>query len=79
MPEIIILCPHCFETVIIEELNCCIFRHAYYKNTMQQIPQHMTKQNIDVLREKDLILGCGGPFRVNKICNEYISEICDYI
>jgi len=79
MPDIIILCPHCFQHVIIEELNCFVFRHAYYKNTMQQISPHMSKEDIDFLSEKDLIIGCGGPFRVNKIGNEYISEICDYI
>ena len=24
----VISCPHCFEQILIEELNCCIFRHG---------------------------------------------------
>ncbi len=79
MPDIIVFCPWCECPVIIEELNCKIFRHAYYKITFQQIGPHMSKEDIDILQEKDLLVGCGFPFCVNQKGDEYIAEKCGYI
>jgi len=79
MVNIVVICPWCEQYVLIEQLNCFVFRHGYYKNTFQQIPPHMTKEDIDNLRDRDLILGCAMPFKVSLIDNEYIAEKCDYI
>lgn len=55
-------CPHCNEYVIIEEINCAIFRHGILKKNMNQINQHLSKLECDKLKEKDLIYGCGKLF-----------------
>jgi hypothetical protein len=43
----IIQCPHCNEYIIIQELNCCIFRHGIFKETGQQINPHSNKYLCD--------------------------------
>jgi hypothetical protein len=83
--HIVLACPHCHEYVLIylKELNCRIFRHGVYKETLQQIDPHMSKDMCNQLLEKNLIHGCGKPFQVieKKINNktEYNSIICDYL
>ena len=66
-------CPHCQEYVFIEEINCGIFRHGFYKTTLMQIPPHLPKVECDQLA--GLIYGCGKPFKIE---NSKIEE-CDYI
>lgn len=72
-------CPHCNGTIIIEELNCRIFRHAVLKENFTQINPHAPKEECENYIEKNLIYGCGKPFIVIFRDNKYISEICDYI
>lgn len=72
-------CPHCKEYVIIEQLNCAIFRHGVLKSTLKQINPHLSKTQCDKLKESDLIYGCGKPFKVIAENSEWISVICDYI
>ena len=71
----IISCPHCNDWIIIEALNCCIFRHGIYKSSLSQINPHLPKEECDELKEKELIYGCGKPF---KIIN-FLAVKCDYI
>ena len=80
-PEIILECPHCKEFVIIEKLNCHIFRHGSMKNDGKQIDPHSPKSVCDYLFERGLIYGCGKPFRAINLPdnNKYIAVICDYI
>lgn len=68
----IIQCPHCNEFCLIEEINCGIFRHGVYKNTLQQIYPHSTKEECEQLQ--NLIYGCGKPF---EIVNNNVKK-CDY-
>ncbi len=72
-------CPHCNGSIIIEELNCRIFRHAVLKENLNQINPHTPKEECENYIEKNLIYGCGKPFIVIFRDNKYISEICDYI
>jgi hypothetical protein len=72
-------CPHCNGSIIIEELNCSIFRHAILKENGNQINPHAQKEECENYIEKNLIYGCGKPFIVIFRDNKYISEICDYI
>ena len=65
-------CPHCGGKVIIEQINCGIFRHGVYKNGAQVNP-HMSKEECD--RIKSDIYGCGKPFKIEQ--NKAV--ICDYI
>ena len=41
---LIVNCPHCNEFIIIEEINCKIFRHGVFKNTRIQIDPHSSKK-----------------------------------
>ena len=75
----VVICPHCQESIIIEEINCAIFRHAVLKINNQQINPHSSKDICDDLIEKKLIYGCGKPFQLIKKDNKYEAIICDYI
>ena len=78
--EFVVKCPHCEEDIIIEKLNCCIFRHGIYKHNYQQMPPHAPKNVCDELVATGQIFGCGKPFRIIKdIEQKYTVIICEYI
>jgi len=62
--SIIIICPHCNNSVIIEEINCAIFRHGILKSNGQQMNPHTPKIECDNLINNNLIYGCGKPFKI---------------
>jgi hypothetical protein len=77
----IIKCPHCDCDILINKINCKIFRHGVYKNNFKQINQHLNKDSCDKLIKNNLIYGCGKPFELilNKLDNnEYIAIKCNY-
>jgi len=78
--HIIIQCPHCDYFILIEKLNCCIFRHGVFIKTNKQINSHESKELCDSYVNNKLIYGCGKPYRIIKNeKDEYIAVICDYI
>ena len=77
--EPILICPHCKEYIIIEKINCGIFRHGIFKNNGQQIDAHSSKNDCNKYIENNLIYGCGKPFRITIDNNIFKREICDYI
>jgi hypothetical protein len=79
MNEFEIKCPHCDEYVIIEQINCAIFRHGVYKCNLVQINPHLPKNDCDLLKQNDLIYGCGKPFCIEIKDGKYVALICDYI
>ena len=88
MNNIFVTCPHCSDFILIEHINCAIFRHAILKSNGQQINPHETEENCNYLIKNNLIFGCGKPFRIitndtNDISKtndiKYIAVICDYI
>ena len=79
MSEPILKCPHCNEYVIIEKINCAIFRHGIFKNNLQQIDPHALKELCDFFIQNNLIYGCGKPFKVVFKNDNYETEICEYI
>ena len=66
----ILSCPHCKQYILIEELNCAIFRHGYDKN-MEQIPPHATQKECELMT----MYGCGKPFQIVN----GVAVKCDYI
>lgn len=76
---LILLCPHCKIPVVIEELNCCIFRHGVLIETGKQIDPHLEKLMCEKLIKDNLIYGCGKPFQIVKNGNDFLAVICDYI
>lgn len=76
---IYVICPHCSEPIIIEKLNCGIFRHGMYKKSGKQIHPHLSKSKCIQLLQKKQIVGCGKPFRVVSSENTHQAIVCDYI
>lgn len=80
MEEIpIIQCPHCKEFIIIDKINCAIFRHGLFKNNNKQIDPHSSKELCDYYIRENLIYGCGKPFKLIINNNKLESVICEYI
>ena len=83
--DFVIECPHCKEPVLIEKINCAIFRHGTLKSNGKQINPHSSKELCDFYVAKDLINGCGKPFQVIPNVNskdnddKFIAIVCDYI
>ena len=78
--DLIIFCPHCNEPVLIDKLNCCIFRHGTLIISGKQIDPHATKELCDFYVEKNKIYGCGRPFQIIKNDkNKLVAIVCDYI
>ena len=84
--DIIVSCPHCNELILIEKLNCCIFRHGAFKITGKQIHAHASRDLCEFYIKNNLIYGCGNPFKI--ICHnntdtnsnpEFSTVVCDYI
>ena len=73
--QIITQCPHCKIGVVVEALNCRIFRCGIYKHNHQQINPHATKEECDLLVATGAIYGCGRPFMVL----DDKTVVCDYI
>jgi DNA-directed RNA polymerase subunit RPC12/RpoP len=75
---VILECPHCGGTIVVKkkQFNCRIFRHGVYKINNTQIHPHMSEEKCKKLKEKDLIYGCGKPFRIN---GDNIAVPCGYI
>ena len=83
LTNLIVVCPHCKEYIIIEQLNCKIFRHGILKVNLIQIDPHSSKEQCDSFINDKLIYGCGFPFKLveNMIENKkvYTTEVCEYI
>ena len=77
--SIIVQCPNCDDYVLIEKLNCCIFRHGILKNNGKQIDPHASKKQCELLIKNKEIFGCGKPFQIIKVEEEWKIIICDYI
>ena len=75
----ILQCPHCNDFIIIEKINCGIFRHGYIIKNGKQIDPHAPKDICDFYIKKKLIYGCGKPFKVTQNVDKFNTEICDYI
>jgi len=74
-----LLCPHCQGAILIEQVNCGIFRHGVLKKTNRQMPPHAPEKYCDTVVKQDLIHGCGKPFRVMKEEGVLTAVGCDYI
>lgn len=75
----ILQCPHCEDYIIIEKINCGIFRHGVLIQNGKQIEPHAPKEICDHYIKHNLIYGCGKPFKIIMKNNSYETEICDYI
>ena len=77
---LIVVCPHCQDPVLIEELNCRIFRHGVFIENGKQIDPHAEQVVCEKLINEKLIYGCGKPFKIiEKKEAEFEAVICEYI
>jgi hypothetical protein len=77
--EPILQCPHCNEYILIEKLNCGIFRHGILKSNNSQINPHATKEECEYYINNNLIYGCGKPFKIIQIEDYFDIHCCEYI
>ena len=78
--DIVVICPHCKDPILIQELNCGIFRHGIFKQNGQQIDPHLNKETCDELLANNLIFGCGKPFQIlHEPDDSFKIHICEYI
>jgi len=77
--DIIVLCPHCRLCVLIEKLNCRIFRHGIVKKTGKQLDPHASKEICDEYIKENDIYGCGKPFLIIEHKDGFTAVACDYI
>lgn len=73
------ICPHCEDFIIIEKLNCGIFRHGVCKETHKQIDPHLSRDKCVLLIKNDLIYGCGKPFQILNLDGVWKIQKCEYI
>jgi hypothetical protein len=77
--EPILKCPHCHVYILIEKLNCGIFRHAILKKNGMQVNPHAPKNECDFYISNQLVYGCCKPFKIIQNAGKFEIEICDYI
>jgi hypothetical protein len=77
--NIVVTCPHCNDQILIEQLNCKIFRHGILKSNNTQINPHASKEECEYYINNNLIYGCGKPFIIVENNNELTAVICEYI
>jgi hypothetical protein len=77
--NLVVTCPHCSDPIIIEELNCCIFRHGIFKETALQIDPHSSEELCNYYISQKKIYGCGKPFQIINVNGEYCAIKCGYI
>lgn len=80
MSNIVIICPTCAEPIIIEQLNCRIFRHGVLIENGIQIDPHSNFELCLYYIENKKIYGCGKPFQiVTNEAGECVAVLCGYI
>ena len=78
--DIVVTCPHCNEFIVIEKLNCKIFRHGILKIDGKQIDPHSSKEICDMYVSRNEIYGCGKPFIIVVDNSQNIqTKPCEYI
>lgn len=78
--DIVVTCPWCASPVLIEKLNCRIFRHGTLISNGQQMNPHEAKQVCDYFIVNNMIYGCGNPFKIIEgEKKEFIAVKCEYI
>ena len=75
----IINCPNCNEIIIIDKLNCGIFRHGNFIKNNKPINPHTSEKDCKRFIRKELVYGCGMPFKISLIDDKYIVEKCNFI
>ena len=68
-------CPNCGASIVIESVNCGIFRCGVYKLSKQPIDPHAAKPTVDRLLKEKSIWGCGQPFQL-MVLRDSVARDC---
>ena len=62
----VFICLHCQQPFVIHgnDFNCRILRHGVFKENLQPIPPHATKDECNALVQSGTIYGCAGPLQI---------------
>lgn len=82
--DYIFTCLHCQQPFVVKhnDFNCRILRHGVFKDTLQPIPPHATKEECDAFVKSGTIYGCAGPLQIVDAATTthgFDVVICDYI
>ena len=77
--ETYIECPNCEGMIEILQINCGIFRHGVIKENMEQINPHAPEEYCNKIYSEKLIYGCGKPFQLILLNDEYKAIKCEYV
>jgi hypothetical protein len=64
--SIYINCPYCDNMLEISAIKCGIILHAFNSKTGKQLGAHAKQSTIDKVKNKGLLIGCGGRFKIDK-------------
>lgn len=79
--DIYVECPHCTGIFIVSQsdINCRIFRHFVFKDTLQQLNPHAPKAECDRVVEESLGYGCARPIElISNGHGGWIAKKCEY-
>lgn len=79
MDKNIVICPHCNDPIIIQNINCGIFRHGTYRKTGKQLNPHLFQSTCEHLFKENMIYGCGKPFKIIQQNDTLVALECGYI
>ena len=77
-----VICPHCGAGIEVPPLalNCAIFRHGSFVDTLEPIDPHAPREVCEWLVANKLIYGCGMPFAIVQDASGVVSTIkCGYV
>jgi hypothetical protein len=78
--ELTVTCPHCQAYVVIEAINCGVFRHGMFILSGTQMPPHASQSECEAHILNKTIYGCGKPFCVQRTAQgAYETRICGYV
>ena len=77
-----VVCPHCGAGIEVPPLalNCAIFRHGAFIDTLEPIDPHAPREVCAWLVANKLIYGCGMPFAIVQDASGGVFAIkCGYV
>lgn len=70
----IITCPNCYIPILIEAINCKVFRCGMFRINGEPINPHANKNECEYYINNNIIYGCGSPFYYDGINDPVLCE-----
>lgn len=72
-----VACPHCGVGIVVDALNCGIFRCGVWRATGAQLDPHLPEE--ECRAAVGLIWGCGRPFQITVESGVFRVAACGYV